>query len=157
MVQAGQALLRASKKAELVAAKRSRYHDDLKAEREKVKSLKTSLKAARARAAELEEERDEAADKAKKAEHELGRVQKREKKKMKEVDGKAFQAGFDRAGAEYIREAQKMVNEAIEERVPIAYRTEYKDGACGVLQLEADELNQVDSCCCGSRPRPAVH
>lgn len=34
-----------------------------------------------------------------------------------------------------------MVNEEVQMRVPIAYRTGYKDGvkaACGVLQLEAD-------------------
>lgn len=96
-------MLRASNKAEHVVAERSRYHDDLNAEREKVRSLKTSLKAAKARAAELEKERDEAADKAKKAERELGRVKRKENRKMKEVDGKAFQAGFDQAGAEYIR------------------------------------------------------
>lgn len=102
--------------------------------------MKNNLRVAKARAVELEKERDEAAHKAKKAERELGKVQRREKRKMKEVDGKAFQASFDRARAESIREAGKMVNEAIEFRVPVAYRTGYKDGvkaACGVLQLEA--------------------
>lgn len=46
-----------------------------------------------------------------------------------------------------MRDAQKMVNEAIEFRVPIAYRIGYKDGVkatCGVLQLEAD-LNMTKS------------
>lgn len=66
---------------------------------------------------------------------------------MKEVDGAAYQAGYDRAGAEYQREAQQMVNEVVEFRVPIAYRMGYKDGvkaACGVMQLEAD-LNLTKS------------
>lgn len=139
-MQAGQTLLQAFNKAELTTAERSHYHDDLKAEHEKVKLLKTSLKTAKARAANLEKEIDEAADKAKKAERELGKVLRRERRKM-EVDRKAFQAGFDRAGAEYIRQARKMVNDQVEVRVPIAYRRGYKDevaAAFSVLQLEAD-------------------
>lgn len=80
-------MLRASNKAELVAVERSRYHDDQKAEREKVRSLKTSLKTAKARMAELEKGQDEAAEKVKSAERKLGKVQSREKRKM-EVDGK---------------------------------------------------------------------
>lgn len=40
----------------------------------------------------MEKERDEAVDKAKKAERELGRVQRRKKRKIKEVDDKAYQA-----------------------------------------------------------------
>lgn len=88
-------MLRAFNKAELTTAERSRYHDDPKAEREKTKSLRGRLKLVKAKVAELEKERDEAADKAKRAERELGRVQRREKRKMKEVDGKAYQAGYD--------------------------------------------------------------
>lgn len=83
----------------------------------------------------------------KKAERELGKVLRREKRKMKEVDSKAYQAGYDRARAEYMRDARKMVNEEIEFSVPVAYRTGYKDGvkaACRVLQLEAD-LNLTKS------------
>lgn len=49
-VQAGKALLQASSKAMLAAAKKSRYRSDLKVEREKVKALKGSLKVAEARA-----------------------------------------------------------------------------------------------------------
>lgn len=79
-----------SNKAEFVAVERSRYCDDLKAERDKMKSLKTSLKATKARVAELEKEKDEAEGKAKKAERELGKVLRREKRKMKEVDEKAY-------------------------------------------------------------------
>lgn len=104
-------------------------------------TLKESLKVAEARFLELEKERNEAADKAKKTKVELGRMQRRERRKMKEVDGKAYQAGFDRAGAEYKMEARKMVNEAVEFKVPIAYRMGYKDGvaaAASVLQLEPD-------------------
>ncbi|KAI8550430.1 hypothetical protein RHMOL_Rhmol06G0106100 [Rhododendron molle] len=140
-VPAGQALLRTSNKAELVTAKRSRYHEDLKAECEKVRSVKTSVKATKARVTEMEKERDEALDKAPEAERELEKIQRREKRTMKKADGKAFQVGFDRAGSEYIREARKMVNEAIKFRVPVAYQTGYKDGVkaiCAVLQLEAD-------------------
>lgn len=88
-------------------------------EREKVKALKESLKLAEARSSEFEKERDEALGTAKKVDRELGRVKRREKNKMKEVDGKAYQAGFDRADAEYKREARKIVNEAVEFRVPI--------------------------------------
>lgn len=54
---------------------------------------------------------------------------------------KAYHAGFDRAGAEYKREAKRMVNEEPVLRVPIAYRMGYKDGVgatAGVLQLEAN-------------------
>lgn len=140
-------MLRASNKSELVAAERSLYHDDLKAEREKVRSLKASLKTAKARVAKLEKGQDEAAGKVKSTERELGKVLRKEKRKMNEVDEKAYQVGFDRAGAEYMRDAHKMVNEAVEFRVPVAYRTGYKDGvkaACGVLQLEAD-LNLTKS------------
>lgn len=61
----------------------------------KVKALKESLKVAEARSGEVEKDRDEAASKAKVAERELGRMQRREKRKMKEVDAKAYQAGFD--------------------------------------------------------------
>lgn len=71
-VQAGQALLQASNKATLEAVERSRYRNDLKAEHEKVKTLKGSLKVAEAKTEQLEEERNEALAKAKKAEHELG-------------------------------------------------------------------------------------
>ncbi|XP_058215027.1 spindle pole body component 110-like [Rhododendron vialii] len=141
LVQACQALLQASNKAELVTAERSRYHDDLKTERERVKSLKTSLKVAKACVAELEKEKNEAKDKSKKAERELERVLRREKRKMKEVDVKAYQAGFDRARAEYMWDARKMVNEEVEKRVPMAYRNGYKDGvatAASALQLESD-------------------
>lgn len=53
-VQAEQALLNASNKATLVAAERSRYRSDLKAEREKVKVLEDSLKMAKAKAGEIE-------------------------------------------------------------------------------------------------------
>lgn len=134
-------------KAALAAAEKSRHQSDLKAEHEKMKTLKDNLKVVEARAAELEIERDVAADKAKKAEHELGRMQRREKRKMKEVDGKAYQASFDRAGVEYKREARKMVNEATKIRMSITYGKGYKDGvatAAGVLQLEAD-LNLTKS------------
>ncbi|XP_058216136.1 uncharacterized protein LOC131327138 [Rhododendron vialii] len=147
LVQAGQALLRASNKAELVSAERSRYREDLKTERDKVKTLKSNLKVAKAHAAELEAEKVELEERAKKAERELGKVLRREKRKMKEVDGKAYQAGFDRAGAEYVREARSMVNDEVKSRVPIAYRTGYKDGvkaACAVMQLEPD-LNLTKS------------
>lgn len=135
-MQAGQALLRAFSKAELTTAEKSRYENDLKAERDKTKTLRHGLKVAKAKVVELEKERDEATDKAKRAERKLVKMQKQEKKKMKEVDGKAFQAGYDRVGAEYVREARKMVNDEIELRMPIAYRRGYKDGvkaACGVL------------------------
>ncbi|KAI8530297.1 hypothetical protein RHMOL_Rhmol11G0045600 [Rhododendron molle] len=141
LVQAGQASLPASNQVELVATERTRYHEDLKAEREKVRSYKGSLKTAKARIAEMEKEKEEMADKLKKAERELGQVLRREKRKMKEVDEKAYQPGYDRAGAEYMRDARKMVNDEVEIRVPIAYNRGYKDGvkaACGVLQLEAD-------------------
>ncbi|KAI8568472.1 hypothetical protein RHMOL_Rhmol02G0202500 [Rhododendron molle] len=60
MEKAGQALLRVSKKAKLVTAERSRYRDDLMIERDKVKSMKTGLKGAKARIAQLEKERDKA-------------------------------------------------------------------------------------------------
>lgn len=96
VVQAGQALLRAFSKAELSTVEKSRYHDDLKAEHDKSKTLRHNLKAAKARVVELEKKRDEAVGKAKNAERELGKMQRREKRKMNEVDGKAFQAGFDR-------------------------------------------------------------
>lgn len=110
-------------------------------EREKVKSLEQQLKVADAKAGELEKERDEAAGKAKVAERELRRIQRREKRNMKEVDTRAYQAGFDRVGTEYKREARKMVNEEVVLRVPIAYRMGYKDRVAttaGVLQLEVD-------------------
>ncbi|XP_058189243.1 uncharacterized protein LOC131306830 [Rhododendron vialii] len=141
LVQAGQALLRSSINAELVLAERTRFHEDLKVEHEKVRSYKGSLKMAKAQIAELEKERDEMEERMKKAEHEVAKVLRREKWKMKEVDSAAYHAGFDRAGAEYMQEARSMVNDAIKMRVPIAYRTGYKDGvkaACGVMQLEAD-------------------
>ncbi|KAI8568020.1 hypothetical protein RHMOL_Rhmol02G0166200 [Rhododendron molle] len=136
-----QAILCASNQAELVAVERTCYHEDLKVEREKVRSYKGNLKTAKARIAEMEKEKEEMADKLKKAERELGQVLRREKRKMKEVDDKAYQAGYDRAGAEYMRDARKMVNDEVAIRVPIAYNRGYKDGvkaACGVLQLEAD-------------------
>lgn len=75
------------------------------------------------------------------AEREMGKMQRWEKRKIKEVDAKAYQAEFDRAGVDYKREARKMVNEEVILRVSIAYRTGYKDGvaaAAGVLQLEAN-------------------
>lgn len=53
-------MLRASNQAELVATERSRYNDDLKAESNKVKTLKGSLKLSKAKMGELEKERDEA-------------------------------------------------------------------------------------------------
>ncbi|KAI8530177.1 hypothetical protein RHMOL_Rhmol11G0035500 [Rhododendron molle] len=102
LVQAGQALLWASNQAELLAAERTRYRDDMKAERDKAKSLKNSLKLANAKLVELKKERDEALEKAKKVEGDLCRMQRLEKKKIKEVDEKAYQAGYDRAGAESI-------------------------------------------------------
>lgn len=83
-------MLQASNKAMLEATERSHYLNDLKAEREKNKTLRGSLKVAKARAGQLEEERNEALVKAKKAERELGKVQRREKRKLKEVDGKAY-------------------------------------------------------------------
>lgn len=135
-MQTGQALLHATNKATLATAERSRYCKEIKVEREKVKALEQQLKVAKARTGELEKERDGALDKAKVAERELGRMQRREKRKMKEVDAKAYQAEFDRAGAEYKREARKTVNEELILRVPIAYRTGYKDGVAataGVL------------------------
>ncbi|KAI8571316.1 hypothetical protein RHMOL_Rhmol01G0110100 [Rhododendron molle] len=60
---------------------------------------------------------------------------------MKEVDEKAYQAGYDRAGLEYVREARSMVNDAIELRVPIAYRAGNKAGMKAVseaMQLDLD-------------------
>ncbi|KAI8538439.1 hypothetical protein RHMOL_Rhmol09G0103600 [Rhododendron molle] len=96
--------------------------------RDRTKPLKKGLKLAKAKIAELEKERDESLEKAKKAECELGQVLRREKRKMKEVDEKAYQAGYDRAGQEYIRDARSMVNDEVKMRVPIAYRTGYKDG-----------------------------
>lgn len=140
-MSAGQALLRASRQAELLAAERTRYRDDAKAEREKTKATKNGLRLAKTRVAELEKERDEALEKAKKAERELGQVVQREKRKMKEVDEKAFQAGYDRAGAEYIREVKSMVNEELTKKMLISYRTGYKAGvraACAVMQVEPD-------------------
>lgn len=134
-------MLHVSNKATLAAAERSRYRSDLKAKHEKVRVLKEILKVAEARAGELEKEIDETLGKVKKAECEVGKMQRREKRKMKEVDGKAYQTGFGNLpGAEYKREARKMVNEAVELRVPIAYWTGYKDGVAAatvVLQLEA--------------------
>ncbi|KAI8550496.1 hypothetical protein RHMOL_Rhmol06G0111500 [Rhododendron molle] len=118
---AGQALLRASNQVELLVAERTRYRDDIKTERDKAKSLKNSLKLAKAKIAELEKERDEALENAKKAERELGQVLRRKKRKMKEVDEKAYQADFDRAGAEYMRDAQSMVNDEVKLRVPVSY------------------------------------
>lgn len=47
---------------------------------------------AEAKAGEMEKERDEALGKAKVANRELGRMQRGEKRKMKEADGKAYQA-----------------------------------------------------------------
>lgn len=103
-----------SNKAELVIAERSRYCDDLLTERDKVKSLKTSLNMAKARIAQLEKERDETAEKAKNAERELGRMQRGKKRNMKEVDEN--QAGYDRAAP-----ARSMVNDEIKKRIPIMY------------------------------------
>lgn len=71
-MQAGQALLQPSNKATLKAAERSRYRNDLKAEREKNKTLRGSLKVAEAKSEQLREERDKALAKAKKAERKLG-------------------------------------------------------------------------------------
>lgn len=90
LVQVGQALLHASNKAALATAERSHYRKDLKAERDKVKALEQQLKVAEAKIGELEKERDGALDKVKIAERELGRMQRREKRKMKEVDAKAY-------------------------------------------------------------------
>ncbi|KAI8560124.1 hypothetical protein RHMOL_Rhmol04G0231600 [Rhododendron molle] len=133
IVQAGQAILRAYKKAELVAVERARNYDDLKAEREKVRSYKGSLKMVKTQIAELEKEKEEMDDKLKKAEREPSQVMRREKRKMKEVDEKAYQAGYDRAGAKYIRDARSMVNDEVKVQVPIAYRIGYKDGVAAAL------------------------
>lgn len=61
IVQAGQALLQSSNKVTLAAAERSRYHNDLKTEREMIKALKEKLKVAEARFEVLKKERDKAA------------------------------------------------------------------------------------------------
>jgi hypothetical protein len=149
--QAGQAVLRANQQASLVIAEHKRAYDDLKTERLKSKSYKGSLQTAKATIKDLEKEAREVEDlreensvlasKLKKAERDLGQVLRREKRKMKEVDEKAYQAGYDRAGKEYLREARSMVNDEIKLRVPIAFRTGYKDGVkatCAVLNPDAD-------------------
>ncbi|KAI8550787.1 hypothetical protein RHMOL_Rhmol06G0134300 [Rhododendron molle] len=141
LMQAGQAILRASQQVELVVAERGRYIDDLKAEREKSRSYKGSLKTAKAQIVELEKEKEELADKLKKVEREIGQVIRKEKRKMKEVDEKAYQAGYDRAGLEYIRDARSMVNDEIKLKVPIAYRAGYKDGVRAVS--EAMQLDLI--------------
>ncbi|KAI8559768.1 hypothetical protein RHMOL_Rhmol04G0199700 [Rhododendron molle] len=146
-MQASQAILRAYNQANLLSAERKRCHTDLKAEREKSKSYKGSLQMAKTHMVELEKEKEELAEKLKKAERELGQTLRREKRKMKEVDQKAYQIGYDHAGLKYMRDARSMVNEHLREKVPIAYRAGYKAGVSAVgegMQIELD-LSRINA------------
>lgn len=134
-------MLNATKKAALVTAERSRYRKEIRVEREKVKALEQQLEVTEARAEKLEQERNDALKRAKSAERELEKLKKEEKRKMKVADAKGYQDGFKRARDEFKREARKMVNEELILKIPIAFRSGYKDGvanAAGVLQLKAD-------------------
>ncbi|KAE9452821.1 hypothetical protein C3L33_15271, partial [Rhododendron williamsianum] len=141
LVQAGQAALKAYDKATKVQAERERYRFDRDSYKTKWRISEQQVKDSEVEVEKLKAQLAEAKTATSNADAEVKKLKEEEKEKLKAADAKGYEAGINRAALEYTQTAHKMVNEALEARLPDFYKLGYAAGAdamAGVMVIRAE-------------------